>query len=78
VEEAQKGAIQLVEAREDAAKVLEFVEATFDQMALAVEPGVVVARDLARWCGGITASQPLACKNAMKAAPAEPRSAITR
>ena len=52
MEKAQVGAIQLVEAGENAAKVLEFVEAAFDQMALPVEPGIRRARDggaLMRW-----------------------------
>ena len=46
MDKAQIGAIQLVKAGEDPAKVLELVEAAFDQMALAVEPGIVVAFDL--------------------------------
>jgi hypothetical protein len=46
VDETEIGPIQLVEAREDAAKLLEFVDATFDQMAFAVEPGSVRALDL--------------------------------
>jgi len=45
VEKAQVGAIQLVEAGENAAKVLEFVDAAFDQMALPVEPGIIRALD---------------------------------
>jgi hypothetical protein len=52
VDETEIGPIQLVEAREDAAKLLEFVDATFDQMAFAVEPGIVRAFDLGglmRW-----------------------------
>jgi hypothetical protein len=48
VDEAEIGAVQLVEAREDAAKVLELVDATFDQMALAIEPGIVRALHLGR------------------------------
>ena len=52
MEKAQVGAIQLVEAGENAAKVLEFVDAAFDQMALPVEPGIIRALDggaLMRW-----------------------------
>ncbi len=48
MDKAKKGAIQLVEAREDAAKVLQLVETAFDQMAFAVHPGVVVALDRSR------------------------------
>ena len=48
VDEAQKGAIQFVEAREDAAKVLEFVDTTLDQMPFAVEPGIVRALEPGR------------------------------
>ncbi len=48
VDEAQKGAIQFVEAREDAAKVLEFVNTTLDQMPFSIEPGIVLALELGR------------------------------
>jgi len=41
VDKAQIRAIQLVEARAEAAKVLEVVETTVDEMAFAVEPGIV-------------------------------------
>ena len=41
LDEAEIGAIQFVEAREDAAKVLELVDTTLDQMPFAVEPGIV-------------------------------------
>lgn len=43
MDEAEIGAIQLVKAREDAAKVLELVDTTFDEMALAVEPAIILA-----------------------------------
>ena len=52
VDEAEIGAIQLVEAGEDAAKLLEFVDATFHEMAFAVEPGVVLSLDLGRLMRG--------------------------
>jgi hypothetical protein len=46
VDKAEKGAVQFVAAREDAAKVLEFIEAAFDQMAFAVDPSVILPFDL--------------------------------
>jgi len=46
VDEAEIGAVQLVEAREEAAEVLELVDTTFHQVALAVEPGVIRALHL--------------------------------
>ncbi len=52
VDKAEKGAVQLVETREDAAKVLEFIKAAFDQVPFAVDPGVILAFDLGalmRW-----------------------------
>ena len=48
LDKAEKGAIQLVETREDATKVLELVETALDQMPLAVEPGIVHPLDLGR------------------------------
>ncbi len=51
VDEAEEGAIQFVEAREDAAKMLEFVEATFDEMAFTVEPDVILTLDLGTLMG---------------------------
>lgn len=48
LDEAEKGAIQRVEARQDAAEMLEFVDAACDQMTLAVEPGIIVALELGR------------------------------
>ena len=59
LDKAEIGAIQLVEAREDAAKLLEFVDATFDQMAFAVEPGIIRPLDLGRlmrWNDRLTAA----------------------
>lgn len=58
VDEPQIGAIQLVKAGEDAAKVLEFVDAAFDEVALAVQPRIVCALDLGRlmrWNHGFAA-----------------------
>jgi hypothetical protein len=52
VDKAEIGAIQFVEAGEDAAKLLEFVDTTLDQMAFAVEPSIVLSLDrggLMRW-----------------------------
>jgi len=46
MDEAEKGAVLLVKAGENATKVLEFVEAAFDQVSLAVEPRIVRALDL--------------------------------
>lgn len=60
MEKAQVGAIQLVEAGEHAANVLEFVNAAFDQMALPVEPGIVRTLDggaLMRWDDRFAASR---------------------
>ncbi len=48
LDEAEKGAIQFVETREDAPKVLELIEAAFDQMSFAVHPGVVLPLELGR------------------------------
>jgi hypothetical protein len=45
VDKAQVGAIQLVEAGKDAAKLLELVETAFDQMPFAIVPTIVVALD---------------------------------
>lgn len=45
MEEAEKRAIELLEAGENAAKMLEFVKATLDQMPLPIEPGIVLALD---------------------------------
>jgi hypothetical protein len=45
VDKAQKRASQRVEAGKVAAKVLEFVEAAFDQLPLALAPALVVALD---------------------------------
>ena len=43
MDEAQVGAIPLVEAGENPTEVLELVDTTFDQMALAIQPGIVGA-----------------------------------
>jgi hypothetical protein len=51
VNEAKKGAIQFVEARENAAKVFEFVETAFDEMPLAVQPRIVLALALSSLMG---------------------------
>ncbi len=59
MDKAEKGSVQFLEAREDAAKVLEFIEAVFDQMAFAVDPGIVLPFDLGalmRWNGRLTAA----------------------
>lgn len=60
MEKAQVGAIQLVEAGENATKVLEFVDAAFDQMPLPVEPGIIRALDggaLMRWDDRLAAAR---------------------
>lgn len=46
MDETEKRAVELVKAGKDAAKLLEFVEAAFDQMALAIDPGIILAFDL--------------------------------
>ncbi len=59
VDKVEKGAVQFLETREDAAKVLEFIEAAFDQMPFAVDPGIVLAFDLGalmRWNDRLTAA----------------------
>lgn len=62
VDKAEKGVVQFLETREDAAKALEFVdfiEAAFDQMSFAVNPRTVLAFDigaLMRWNDRLTAA----------------------
>ncbi len=51
MDEAQVGAVQFVEAREDAAKLFELVDTTFDEMAFAVEPGIIGALERGRGMG---------------------------
>ncbi len=59
VDKAEKGAVQFLETRKDAAKVLEFIEAAFDQMPFALDPRIVLAFDLGalmRWNDRLTAA----------------------
>lgn len=59
MDKAEKGAVQFLETREDAAKVLEFIEAAFDQLPFAVDPWIVLAFDLGalmRWNDRLTAT----------------------
>lgn len=52
MDKAQVRAIQLVETREDAAKLFEFVETAFDQVPFAIAPSIVGTPDfgpLMRW-----------------------------
>jgi hypothetical protein len=46
LDESQVGAVQFVEAGKDAAKMLELVEAAFDEMPLAIDPLIVFPLDL--------------------------------